>query len=154
MHGFHRIGQLKFVKKSVEIKAGLISMLEQPQQHARSAKLQHLRHIHAVGIANDDMQAAILVGGVRFVARVDNRPFKSGLQSDLGVDIVGTLAQLITGHLTALTDSHATGAGVYLACDEVQSHQASDLIEGNRTGHHIVLVRAPAGTFAVHVVAM
>ena len=61
-----------------------------------------------------------------FVARVDNRAFEGGLQADFGVDVVGALAELIARNLAVLADSYAAGAGVDLAGDEVEGHQARD----------------------------
>ena len=40
--------------------------------------------------------------------------------------IVGALAELIAGDFAVLADSYAAGAGVDLAGDEVEGHQARD----------------------------
>ena len=51
---------------------------------------------------------------------------KVGLQADFDVDVVGALAELIAGDFAVLADSYAAGAGVDLAGDEVEGHQARD----------------------------
>ena len=126
MHGFDRVGQFEFVEEGVQIESGFVRVFEQPQQHACGAEFQGLRYLHTVGVADDDVQAAVFVGGVGFVARVDNRAFEGGLQADFGVDVVGALAELIAGDFAVLADSYAAGAGVDLAGDEVEGHQARD----------------------------
>ena len=126
VHGFDRVGQFEFVEEGVQIESGFVRVFEQPQQHACGAEFQGLRYLHTVGVADDDVQAAVFVGGVGFVARVDNRAFEGGLQADFGVDVVGALAELIAGDFAVLADSYAAGAGVDLAGDEVAGHQARD----------------------------
>ena len=129
VHGFDRVGQFELVEEDVQIESGFVRVFEQPQQHARGAEFQGLRYLHAVSVANDDVQAAVCVGGVGFVARVDDRAFEGGLQTDFGMDVVGALAELVARDLAVLADSHAAGAGVDLAGDEVEGHQARDQVE-------------------------
>ena len=45
--------------------------------------------------------------GVRFVARVDDGPVECSLQRHLHMHIIGALAQLVAGRLTALADARA-----------------------------------------------
>ena len=49
-----------------------------------------------------------------FVARVDDGAFEGGLQSEDRVDVVGTLAELVSGGLAALPYADAAGSGVDL----------------------------------------
>ena len=60
--------------------------------------LQVGRRLGQVGIADDDVQPAVLVGvGVRLVAGVDDAALERGLQPDLDLDVVGALGQLEAG---------------------------------------------------------
>lgn len=68
-------------------------------------EFQCLRYLHTVGVADDDVQAAVFVGGVGFVARIDDRAFEGGLQADFGVDVVGALAELVARNLAVLGQS-------------------------------------------------
>ena len=53
------------------------------------------RDVEQVGVADDDVQAAVAVGdGVRLVAGVDDRPLQGRLEPDLGLEEVGALDEL------------------------------------------------------------
>ena len=88
VYGLDWVRQFEFVEEGVQVESGLVRMFEQPQQHARGAEFQCLRHLHAIGVADDDVQTAVCIGGVGFVARIDDRAFEGGLQADFGVDVV------------------------------------------------------------------
>ena len=45
---------------------------------------------------------------MRFVPRVDDRPVERGLQTDFHMEVVGTLAELITCGFAPLADADAT----------------------------------------------
>ena len=51
-------------------------------------------------------------------------------------------------------DADAAGADEDLSGDEVRGHEACHQVERYRPQHHVVFVRAPAGSFAVDVVAV
>ena len=72
------------------------------------------------------MQSTVCIRAVRFVSSIDDRPVECGLQTDFHMKIVGALAELIAGDFAVLADSYAAGAGVDLAGDEVEGHQARD----------------------------
>ncbi len=154
MHGRHRVRQGHGFHHPVEVEAGLTGVFEQEQQHAGGAEFQCLRHVHAVGVADDHMQPAVCVGAVRFVARIDDGPVEGGLQADLHVEIIGALAELESRLFAFLADADASGTGEDLPCDEMRRHQAGHPHERNGPQHHVVLMRAPTGAFAVDVVAM
>ena len=114
MHGRHGVDERHGVQQRCQIIAGLVRVLGQPQQHAGGAQLERLRHVHAVGVADDHVQATIIGWAVGFVARVDDGAFEGGLQSEDRVDVVGTLAELVSGGLAALPYADAAGSGVDL----------------------------------------
>ena len=114
VHGRHGVDERHGVQQRCQIIAGLVRVLGQPQQHAGGAQLERLRHVHAVGVADDHVQATIIGWAVGFVARVDDGAFEGGLQSEDRVDVVGTLAELVSGGLAALPYADAAGSGVYL----------------------------------------
>ena len=126
VYGLDWVRQFEFVEEGVQVESGLVRMFEQPQQHACGAEFQCLRYLHAIGVADDDVQTAVCIGGVGFVARIDDRAFEGGLQADFGVDVVGALAELVARDLAVLANPYAAGAGVDLAGDEVEGHQARD----------------------------
>ena len=66
------------------------------RQHQRGgADLEVGRDLGEVGVADDDVQAAVLLGvGVRLVAGVDDRPLERRLEADLDLEVVGALADL------------------------------------------------------------
>ena len=57
------------------------------------------------------MEPAVFAGGMRFVARVDDGTVERRLQADFGVNVVGTLAELIPRGLTVLAYADAPRPG-------------------------------------------
>ena len=87
VHGVHRPGQ----REVGEVHA----LLDEVEHQRRGADLEIGRRLGEVGVADDDVQPAVLVGvGVRFVAGVDDAALERGLQADLDLDVVGALGQL------------------------------------------------------------
>ena len=66
------------------------------RQHQRGgADLEVGRDLGEVGVADDHVQPAVLLGvGVRLVAGVDDRALERRLQADLDLEVVGPLADL------------------------------------------------------------
>ena len=100
------------------------------------------------------MQAAVFVGRVRFVARIDDGAVECGLQSDARVDVVGALAELISRLFVPLPYSHAARSRPNLTRDKMRGHQGGHVVERHGAAHHVVFVRAPTGAFTVHIIAM
>ena len=70
-------------------------VLDHREDDRRGADLQVRRHLAEVRVADDDVEAAVLLRiAVRFVARVDDGSLERGLQPDLFLEEVGALAQL------------------------------------------------------------
>ena len=69
------------------------------REHQRGgADLEIGGDLGQVGVTDDDVQPAVLVGvGVRLVAGVDDRPLERGLQADLDLEEVGALGDLEAG---------------------------------------------------------
>ncbi len=107
MHGVHRIGKSDRLQGLIHVQSRLFGMFKQPKQHAGRAKLQRLRHIHTVCVADNHMQSAIFVGAMRFVPRVDDRPVERGLETDFHMEVVGTLAELVACGFAPLANADA-----------------------------------------------
>ncbi len=57
--------------------------------------LQEVGHLGQVGVAHDDVEAAVLLGvAVRLVPGVDDGPLERGLQADFLLEEVGPLGEL------------------------------------------------------------
>ena len=70
------------------------------------ADLEVRRDLGEVGVADDDVQPAVLLGvGVRLVAGVDDRPLERGLEADLDLEVVGPLADLEAVLAAVLADA-------------------------------------------------
>ena len=88
VHGAHRLGQAQVVEPD----AGL----DHVEHERRGADLEQRGVLAHVRVADDDVQAAVLVGvGVRLVAGVDDAALERGLQPDLDLDVVGALRELV-----------------------------------------------------------
>ena len=108
VHGVHRPGQGQIG----EVEA----LFDQVEHQCRGAHLEVGRRLRKVGVADDDVQAPVLVGvGMRLVAGVDDAALERGLQTDLDLDVVGALRQLEAGLVARRTDSHPARAGDHLA---------------------------------------
>ena len=117
------------------------------------ADLEVRRDLREVGVADDDVQPAVLLRvGVRLVAGVDDGPLEGGLQTDLDLEEVGPLADLEAVVATVLTQAHPTGAGDHLSADEEGREVPDDVGEGRRAPHQVVLVRTVRGALVVGVV--
>ena len=154
VHRCDRIVQRHLREQRVHIVGNLRRHLQQPQQQACCAEFQCLRHIHAIGVPDNHMQTPVFVRAMRFVARVDDRAVEGGLQSDAHMDVVGALAELEARMLAPLPQPHTPRPRIQLACDQMCGHQRRNLVKGHGTQHHVILMRAPAGTFAVNIIAI
>jgi hypothetical protein len=71
------------------------AVLDHRQDQRGRPDLEVGRDLRQVGVADDDVEPAVLVGvGVRLVARVDDRPLERRLEADLDLEVVGPLAEL------------------------------------------------------------
>ena len=75
---------------------GDVAVLDQLEDERRRPELQQRRDLAQVRVADDHVQPAVLLGvGVRLVARVDDRALQRGLQTDLGLEEVRALRDLV-----------------------------------------------------------
>ena len=135
--------------RSVEAQAGL----DHVQDQRRGAHLEVRGHLGEVRVADDDVQAAVLVRvGVRLVAGVDDAALERGLQADLDLDVVGALGELEAGLLAGCADADPAGTADDLARGEERGEPGDHRGERRAAGHQVVLVRAVARALAVDVV--
>ena len=99
------------------------------RQHQRGgADLEVGRDLGEVGVADDHVQPAVLLGvGVRLVAGVDDRPLERGLEADLDLEVVGALADLEAVLAAVLADPDPAGAADDLAADEERRQVPDDV---------------------------
>ena len=72
-------------------------VLDHGQHDGGGAHLQERGRLGHVGVADDDVEAAVLGGvAVRLVTRVDDGPLQRRLEADLLLEEVGPLADLVT----------------------------------------------------------
>ncbi len=106
-----------------------------------------------VGVADDDVQPAVLVGvGVRLVAGVDDRPLEGGLEADLDLEEVGARGDLEAGAGAVLADADPADAGEDLPGDEERGQVRDDVGERGLPAHQVVLVRPVRCALVVGVV--
>ena len=108
LHGVADDGQVLEAGQSLLEPAGALGvrLLQEPQKQVGGGDLEVDGNVEAVGVTVDDVKPAPAgIVGVRFVAGVDDGAVERGLQADLGLDIVGALADLESGALTALSDA-------------------------------------------------
>ena len=130
-----------------------VRLLQEPQKQVGGGDLEVDGNVEAVGVTVDDVKPAPAdVVGVRFVAGVDDGAVERGLQADLGLDVVGALADLESGALTALPDPDPAGTDEDGPGDEEGDQDRGQLLEGHITPHEVVLVGAVGRTLAIHVV--
>ena len=104
--------------------------------------LEVRRHLGQVGVADDDVEPSVLLRvGMRLIAGVDDGPFERGLETDLDLEVVGTLADLEAVRSAVLAQAHPDRIGHDLARDEERREVANDVGEwSGRRG--VVLMRA------------
>lgn len=105
VYGLDWVRQFEFVEEGVQVESGLVRMFEQPQQHARGAEFRACGTSMRLASPTNDVQTAVCIGGVGFVARIDVGRSKVDLQADFGVDVVGALAELVARDLAVLGQS-------------------------------------------------
>ena len=117
------------------------------------AELQVGGDLRHVGVADDDVQAAVLLRvGVRLVPGVDDRPLERGLQAHLDLEEVGPLADLEALAARVLADADLARAGDDLPGDEERRQVPDDVGERRGPPHQVVLVAAVGGALVVGVV--
>ena len=144
----HRVAEQPVVAERV--------VLDHRQHDRRGADLEVGGDLAHVGVADDHVQPAVLLGvAVRLVAGVDDRALQRRLEADLLLEEVGPLAQLVrhvvVGHARQLAADLA-GTGEDLAGDEVRRDLGDDAAERRLAGEQVVLVAAVAVALAVGVV--
>ena len=145
VHGVHRPGQ----RQVAEVE----TLLDQVEHQRGGADLEVGRRLREVGIADDDVQPAVLVGvGVRLVAGVDDAALERGLQADLDLDVVRALRQLESGLVARRTDPDPPRTRDHLARHQERRQAGDDRRERGLPRHQVVLVRAVRGALAVDVV--
>ena len=155
LHGVTDDGQVLEAGQSLLEPSGAfgVRLLQEPQKQVGGGDLEVDGNVEAVGVTVDDVKPAPAdVVGVRFVAGVDDGAVERGLQADLGLDVVGALADLESGALTALPDPDPAGTDEDGPGDEEGDQDRGQLLEGHITPHEVVLVGAVGRTLAIHVV--
>ena len=145
MHGGDRVRQLDAGHRPAR--------LDHREHQRRGAELEVGGDLGQVRVTDDHVQPAVFVGvGVRLVPGVDDAALQRGLQADLDLDVVRSLAQLETLGLARRSDPHPTGAGEHLAGREERGQPGDDRRERGVPAAQVVLVGAVGGALAVDVV--
>ena len=141
----HRLEQAQVVEPD--------AVLDHREHQRRRPDLEERRVLGQVRVADDHVQAAVLVGvGVRLVAGVDDPALERGLEPDLHLDVVRALGELVAGLVARGPEPDAPGAGDDLAGHEERRQPGDDRRERRLAGAQVVLVRAVGGALAVDVV--
>ncbi len=128
-----------------------VVVLEHPQHAGRRADLHEVGVLAHVRVADDDVEAAVLLGvGVRLVAGVDDRSAAGGRRRDALPDVLGALGDRV--RRTAGGLQHLAGAGVDLAADEERDQHLGVVAEVVVATGQVVLVAAVAVAGGVGVV--
>jgi hypothetical protein len=155
LHGVADDGQVLEAGQSLLEPAGALGvrLLQEPQKQVGGGDLEVDGNVEAVGVTVDDVKPAPAgIVGVRFIAGVDDGAVERGLQADLGLNIVGALADLESGVLTALPDPDPACTGDDGPGDEEGGQDRGQLLEGHIAPHEVVLVGAVGRTLAIHIV--
>ena len=155
------MGQRRVVRDRAQRSDGVVdaeilsdeSVLDHREHQRGRPDLEVRRDLGQVGITDDHVQPAVLLRvGVRLVAGVDDGPLQRGLQPDLDLEEVGTLADLEPVLVTVLTDSDPAGAADHLSGHEERNQVLHYLGERRGAGHQVVLMRAVGRALVVGVV--
>ncbi len=129
------------------------AVLDHREHERRRADLEVRRHLGQVGVADDDVEPSVLLRiRVRLVAGVDDGPLERGLESDLDLEVVGTLADLEAVRPAVLAQAYPAGPGHDLPRDEEWREVTNDVGEWRRALHEVVLMRAVRRALVVGVV--
>ena len=105
-------------------------VLDHRQHDRRRADLEIGGDLAHVGVADDHVQAAVLLRiAVRLVAGVDDRTLERRLETDLLLEEVGPLAELVrhvVGRTTRQLAADLAGAAEHLTGDEVRRDLRDD----------------------------
>ena len=119
VHRAHGLGQAQLVEAD--------ALLDHVQHQRGGADLEERGVLAHVGVADDDVQPAVLVGvGVRLVAGVDDAALEGGLQPDLDLDVVGALGELVARLVAGGAATHPARAAHHLARDEERRQAGHD----------------------------
>ena len=128
-------------------------VLDHAEDDGHGPHLQIGGHLAHVGVANDHVEAPVLLGvGVGLVARVDDRPAVHRLEADLGLEEVRALRNLIVAVLDVVLGADLACPRVDLPRREKWHEVLDDAGEGHLAIHQIVLVGAVGVALAVGVV--
>ena len=115
--------------------------LDHPQHQVGRADLEHGGRLAHVGVADDDVQPAVVLGvGVRLVAGVDDRPRPGGGAGDALPDVVGPLADAVDRAARGL--QHLARAADHLPGDKERDQDVGEPLELAVPADQVVLVAA------------
>ena len=139
--------------------------IAQGQRRRQEALLDHLQHeergahfqiggvLGHVGVADDDVQAAIAVAvGVRLVTGIDDGALHHRVEAHFGFEEIRPLRDLVGHRLGAVFGSDLAGAAVDLARHQERHQVLRQQLEGRAAVQEVILVVAVAAAFAVAVV--
>ena len=133
-----------------------VVVLDHLQHERRRPDLEERRDLAQVRVADDHVQAAVLLGvGVRLVAGIDDRALQRGLEPDLGLEEVRPLAELVP--LPGPVVPRRLGPELAGPAEDLPGHEERREVRppGSRTAppvDEVVLVRAVRVPLAVAVV--
>ena len=141
-----RIGFSSVMSRSTTLRSSSIRSM-----HAADPTLRNVVYSRHVGVADDDVEAAVALGvGVRLVAGVDDRAAAGGRRADALPDVLGALGDRVGGAAGGVQD--LAGAGVDLAADEERDQHLGVVAEVVVAAGAVVLVAAVAVAGRVGVV--
>ncbi len=128
-----------------------VVVLEHPQHAGRRADLEERGVLAHVRVADDDVQASILLGiGVGLIAGIDDRPAAGGRRADTFPDVLGPLSD--RERRTSCRLQYLAGAGIDLAADEERDQHLGVMPDVVATTRQIVLVASVAVPGGIGVV--
>ena len=127
------------------------ALLDHPQHQVAAGDLEHRGRLAHVGVADDDVQPAVLLGvGVRLVAGVDDRPAARRGAADALPDVLGALADGVGRAARRLGD--LAGAHHDLPGHQERDQHVRQPAELPRPADQVVLVAAVGVAGGVGVV--
>ena len=119
-------------------------LLDQLEDERGGADLERSRDLAHVGIANDDVEAAVPGDiGVGLVAGIDDRAPVHRVDGDEHAEEIRALRNLEEARLAGSPlpfPAHLAGARIYLARDEERDHARDDAIPRHIAAHEIIVV--------------
>jgi hypothetical protein len=123
---------------------------EQQRGHAVAEIDRVLRHVR---VADDHVEPAVFLAiGMRLVAGVHDRPLHHRVESDLGLEEIRALGDLVGAGVSTILAADLARPTPDLARREERQQGLDDLLERRASIHQVVLVAAVAVALAVAVV--